>query len=280
MKLLISLFILTQFVSCSSTPKGEKTPEEKKAEIYYNQGTQQMMDQEYTQALKNLLSAKNLSPNDDRINNNLGMAFYFKGAKNRAIKYIKKALELNPKNTDAKMNLATIYLQEKKYAQAEGMYLQVLDDLTYEGQYKTYYNLGLLNLKLNQETKAINYFKQSVNVSNSYCPSHFQLGDIYFKRKDYKKALNSYRDAGLGVCFEKPEPIYKQALSLIKLKRYESAKSKLEELVKRFAETKYERMAQAELDIINKRNESRLHEEMKDIDENYVPNRNILSPDF
>jgi Tfp pilus assembly protein PilF len=276
MKSSIKILILVLLASCASPQKGEKSPELKKAELYYNQGTKEMIDGEYTKALKNLLEAKNLSPEDSRINNNLGMAFYFKGASKRAVKYIKKSLKIQPDNSDAKINLATIYMGMKKYTQAEQLYQVVLDDLTYEGQFKTYFNLGMLNLKLNQEIKAISYFKQSLNVADSYCPSHFQLGNIYFKRKDYKKALKSYREAGLGVCYEKPEPIFRQALSMIRLKKYESAKIKLEEIVERFAMTEYERKAQKELKVIAQLKKNRIDSELEYIDSD----RKIVSPDF
>jgi Tfp pilus assembly protein PilF len=276
MKSSIKILVLIILASCASPQKGEKSPELKKAELYYNQGTKQMVDGNFTKALRNLLKAIDLSPEDSRINNNLGMAFYFKGASKRAVKYIKKSLLINPKNSDAKINLATIYMSMKKYKEAEQLYEVVLDDLTYEGQHKTYFNLGMLNLKINQETKAISYFKQSLNVADSYCPSHFQLGNIYFKRKNFKKALNSYREAGLGVCYEKPEPIYKQALSMIKLKKYESAKLKLEEIVERFAMTKYERKAQQELKLIAQLREKKIDNQLEFLN----TDRKIVSPDF
>lgn len=243
-----SLIILLALLSCASNKRVDtKSDAEKKAEIYYNQGTQELVTNEYTQALKHLLEANTLNPNSSKIQNNLGMAYYFKKKPHRAVRFIKHAIKNDPKNTEARLNLATIYVRLEKIKEAKRQYDIVLDDLTYSGQYKTYYNLGILSLKQKREAQAINYFKQSLNENQSYCPAHFQLGNIHFKNGQYQESLISYKKASIGTCYNNPGPIYQQALSLIELKEYSTAKLKLEEVVERFALTKYQKLADRKL---------------------------------
>lgn len=273
-KLWIIFTLIAIFLSCSSSPKGDTmSPEKRKAQIYYNQGTRELIDKDYTAALTHLLEARTLDKTDSKILNNLGMAYYFKKRQETAIKTIKEAIELDPKNTEARINLGTIYTNQGRLQDAKRQYEIVLDDLTYTKQFKTYYNLGVVHLKLGKIIEATNYFQQSINENASYCPAYSRLGDIYFDQKNYEKSLDFYKKAGLGVCYDNPDPLYRQALSLFKLKQYGTAKLKFEEVIERFSLTQYERMA---------------HQKLKEMDnqiyssgpETNTPNRNIVSPNF
>ena len=102
------------------------------------------------------------------------MAYYFKGADKRAIAAINKALEIDKKNTAARMNLATIELKRKNYKRAEKLYFEILEDLTYMAQFRTYYNLGILNQELGQQQKALEYFAKSLKENDTYCPVYQQ----------------------------------------------------------------------------------------------------------
>lgn len=271
----VLLLLSTILISCSSRKK-ESTPEERRALIYYGQGTRNLMDKDYTKALRNLLEANNLKPNDSKINTNLGMAYYFKNTIGLALKHLKLALKLDPKNSDARINIATIYMQTNDLDNAEKQYLLILENLIYEKQFRTYYNLGVLELKRRNTKAAIKYFITSTQTNENYCPAFHQLGSIYYKQGNYINALKMFKEATHGTCYENPEPHYMQALTLIKLGRYGMATTKLEKMTERFALTKYEALARSALvKIRNIRNDS-YYQKMEA--KNFK--RNILTPDF
>lgn len=227
--LVLGLFLLT---SCAS--KAEKA-KSKKADLYFGAGTQSLMTQQYTDALTNLLKANKLKPNNSDILNNLGMAYYFKGETNLAIKTLNRSLEINSRNSDTKVNLASIYFKNGEYDRAEKLYKEVLSDLTYDKQARTYYNLGMLEVQArNNSVKAENYFKKSINEDDNYCPSYYQLGLLQYARKQFNPALSNFKEASMGSCFESPGPHYHQALVLIKLRRFDEARLKLDEVETRF----------------------------------------------
>ena len=235
MKVILSFILFINLISCATTETKEISPTHKKAQIYYNQGTNELIQKDYTSALKHLLEANALQPNDSKIHNNLGMAYYFKNRPNKAKIYIKKAIELDPKNTDARMNLGSLYMESKNFKEAKIQFKLVSDDLTYPNQYRTFYNLGVLNYELGNINEAITNLKQSISEFPQYCSAHFKLGDIYFQNKNYSEALERFKISSQGTCYNNPEPIYHQALTYIELKQYDTAKLKLEELVERFS---------------------------------------------
>lgn len=251
-------------VSCSSRKDDVKV---KQAGLYFGVGTQNLVSKEYTEALKNLLEANKLDPENTNILNNLGMAYFFKGEKDLAIRTLKTSLKIDENNSDARINLATIFYNDKNYTEAEKLYKKVLTDLTYDKQARTYFNLGILELQIKQNTvSAENYFKKSIGEDDNYCPAYFQLGLLQYNRRQFTSALKNFKEAGMGTCFELPAPHYYQALTLVEMKRYDEARAKLEEIDSRFKESSFAARARTkaiELRNIENRNTTETHASRK-----------------
>lgn len=225
------LFIL---MSCASNPKDMN----KRAQIYFNAGTQSLMTRDYTEALTNLLRANELEPDNADIMNNLGMAYYFKGDETLALKCLKRTLELDPKNSDARSNIGSIHYEAGRFQEAESIYKEVLKDLTYDKQARTFYNLGILELDKKKNPKqAEAYFQSAIKEAEDYCPAHYRLGTIYYSNREFNKANRSFREATMGTCVDAPAAHYHQALTLIELRRYSDARVKLDDIQNRFQKT-------------------------------------------
>ncbi len=265
--LFVAVMILT---SCAS----KTNVRSKQSDLYFSAGTHSLMSKDYTDALKNLLKANELSPDNSEILNNLGMAYYFKGELDLAIKTLLRALEMNEQNSDAKVNLASIYYKSGKISQAEKLYKIVLKDLTYDKQARTLFNLGLLELKFKKNAvSAENYFKKSIKEDDNYCPAYFHLGLLQYKRSQFNSALKNFKEATMGTCYESPAPHFYQALSLVGLRRYEEARIKLDEIDTRFKKSVYAVRARAKVIELND------IENRKPIESH--ASRNVLeSPDF
>lgn len=268
-----SLYLLAMLVltSCASKKDDLNT---KQASLYFGAGTQSLMDKQYTEALKNLLLANKMDPDNAEILNNLGMAYYFKGEKEMAIRTLNRALKIDENNSDAKVNLASIYYNNGQYVEAEKVYKKVLKDLTYDKQARTLFNLGLIELQVHKDNVAAeNYFKKSIQEDDNYCPSYHHLGLVQFNRRQFNSALKNFKEASMGVCFDSPAPFYYQALTLIELRRYDEARMKLEEIDTRFKKSGYAQKARQkalELTTIENKRSSESHASRKVLE----------SPDF
>lgn len=248
--LLIAALLIV--VSCAS-----KTREmSKKAQLLFNAGTQSLMTSDYTEALTNLMKANEIEKNNPEILNNLGMAYYFKGDSTLAMKCLTRALELDPKNSDARSNIAAVLYEQNRTEEAERLYKEVLRDLTFDKQARTYYNLGILELERRKNSEAAEkYFLSSLKESQDYCPSHFKLGTIYFGRRQFSKAHYRFREATMGTCLNSATAHYHQALALIELRKFDDARMKLDEIQNRFSRTQFAVRARAkslELDEMQK----------------------------
>lgn len=247
-KNILTVVLLLIISSCSSTAEKSK---KRQAELYFGAGTQSLMTQDYTDALTNMLKANELDPNNSAILNNLGMAYYFKGEKDLAIKNLNRSLEIDENNSDAKVNLASIYFKDGDLNKAEKIYKSVLKDLTYDKQARTFYNLGILEAKRQNITAAENYFKKAVEEDSNYCAGYFQLGMLQYERRQYNNALKNFREASMGTCYENPAAHYYQAVTLTSLKRFNEARIKFDEIDVRFKTSEFAVKARKKMIEIN-----------------------------
>lgn len=239
--LFIFATLLTLLASCATRAPGElkeKTPTEKKAELYYDYGTNALVEKNYTKALTNLKKAVATIDDDSRFHNNLAMAYYFRGDVKNAIEHLNRSISLDESNSDAKNNLASIYFEQNKDKKAEKLYREVLTDLEYPKQFRVYYNLGLLAQKHGRKDQAIKFYEKATKINKTYCPAQYQLGELSFKNNNYHQASIYFQNAYLGSCNDNPVPYYQEALSLINLGEDAKALLKFKELIDKFPTSK------------------------------------------
>lgn len=272
-------FSATLLASCASNELAETTTEQKKADLYYGQGTSELVKKNYSQALINLLKAREFAPKNSEIRNNLGMAYYFREQPELAEKELLKAIDLDSKNSDARVNLGSLYLEKNRLKEARAQYETVLLDLTYPNQFRNYYNLGVLALKVGDRAEAFEYLFKSVREKEEYCQAHFKLGELYTEEYKFKQALSSFQESSKGTCVSEPAPHYQQALALMNLSRFEEARNKLKEIIEKFPKTRFNALASVQLKKIS----SELREQA--VSKNYQTevikeSKTIESPNF
>ena len=249
------LLILTTLVltACASTNNDltEKTVDQKKAELYYGEVTRDLVNKNYSASLTNLLKARELTPDDSQIRNNLGMAYYFRDQPALAEKELLKAIDLDKKNSDARVNLGTLYMEKNRLKEAKAQYEAALTDLTYINQFRNYYNLGILSLKEGDRKEAFEYLFKSIKEREDYCQAHFKLGELYTEEFKFKQALTEFQESSKGTCFSEPAPHYQQALALMSLNRFEDARIKLKDIIEKFPKTRFYSLANLQLKKIS-----------------------------
>ncbi|MCM8568517.1 tetratricopeptide repeat protein [Gramella jeungdoensis] len=92
----------------------------------------------------------------------IGVYHEAKGDIEKAIKAYQKAIEIDDLNNRSRMNLALLLYKQDKAAEAEDLYLKVIEQ---EPQFaESYYMLGLLYNETGRPEKAINYLSQACRL--------------------------------------------------------------------------------------------------------------------
>jgi len=120
--ILFSGILILAVISCS----GQTQLQKKQADASKNLAEAYISQEDYTGALKDLLKAEVLAPDDPHIHNDLGIVYMAKERLDLAVKHYEKAVQLNPSLTPARNNLGTAYLAMKDWDKA----IEILNPLT------------------------------------------------------------------------------------------------------------------------------------------------------
>ncbi len=153
-------------------------------------------ENQYDKAISLLRDCLEININLPSIYNNMGVAYALNGSLRKAIKALRISLKISPFYTSAINNLATAYKQNKQLDEAieliENYLVSNTNDALSEKLVKLYINKGQHKKALNILQKLLENAK-SVNVNaNKIARLYNNLGVIYHKMKEYKKANENY----------------------------------------------------------------------------------------
>jgi|SRR3989344_68094 len=239
------LLLLTLITGCATGSKLSK--EEKKGHLLLEAGTNSLMGGDYTAALKNLKNAVELIPDSPEAWNNLGLAYYSKGDAKTAKEHFLKALKINGKFSDANNNLGALYLEENQLKSAKEVLEKAAKDLTYDKAHQAYYNLALLSLRQKNLDEAEKYLGKAVEGNHSYCQGWLKLAEISEKKNNTVLAIERLQNASSGLCYGFVDGHYELAQAYVRVRDFESAKIKFEEISKQFPQTAWATQAERNL---------------------------------
>ena len=221
------MLAVSLLLACSSK-NIEKEKQIYKAEKYRELGELLLKEKKYTSALKELLKAEALNPDDYFLQNDLGLVYYNKGKPDLAIVHFKKALALKDDYSPARNNLGNAYAEKREWDKAIEQYKIVTEDLLYGTPHYPLSNLGLAYYEKNDYRLAEKYFLEALDVQKDFSAAlyglgktyvamgrvtdavsrleraaqiapdvarvHFELGKAYTMNREYKKAYDAYQE--------------------------------------------------------------------------------------
>ena len=117
------------------------------------------------------------------------------GYNNVAIRFFKKAIEIDPNYLESYINIGLLYNKEGDTKKAISYYekaIAVDPDFT-----KAHYNLGVIYAKKGKLDKAISEFKRCISIDPDYAEVYSQLGTVYLSKGHNSEAADHFYKAGL-----------------------------------------------------------------------------------
>ena len=162
-------------IACAS----DRTDLRKREVAYRDLGKQYYLAGDFTSALKYLLEAEQMNPDDHILQNYLGQVYLAKSKPELAVKHFKQALQLKPDYAVAKNNLGVAYLNEQKYDEAIAIFKEVSGDLLYATPHYPLTNIGYAYYMKKDYKAAEIYYQKALELQPSFPLALRGLGRTY-----------------------------------------------------------------------------------------------------
>jgi tetratricopeptide (TPR) repeat protein len=169
-----------------------RSPEAKKAQ-HLERGEKFFARKDYKEAVIEYRNVLALEPANELAIRRIGLAHYQAGELQEAFPYLRKAAELNPKNEDVNLKLATVYLVGRRPDDARSLVAGVLEhDAT---------NFDALMLLADSASKPEDVDAALLKLENARpqfqdrAQYHIALGALFLKKRDAAKAEQAFKEA-------------------------------------------------------------------------------------
>jgi tetratricopeptide (TPR) repeat protein len=198
--------------------------------VLYYLGRLDLEEHSYKSAIENLKKAISHPPFPDTAFY-LGLAFLKQGANPDAERWLKKAIELNPDDSRAEYQLATLYRREGRQEEADHAFRQVEEKKARSDKQSR------LKWECAQELDRGPSEKATSICDQLYDPNDVEkltaLGVLYGQHGELDKALKPLQRAAV-LAPRSPQMQYNLALTYFQLKRFEDARGHLVGAVQRW----------------------------------------------
>ncbi len=226
----LSLLLPLGWLGCTSNQDNSNL-----AYSHFQLGVTLLSKGQKEKALEQLITAKDLDPDNALIHNHLGLGYFFQKEYEHAIISLKNAIDINPSYSEAHNNLGRVYIEIKDFARARKHLNQAAADLTYANKDKVWLNFGLSYFFQNKYEKSETFFLKAISMNRENCLAYNYYGRSQIEQERFKKAAKAL-DQAIYHCRVKgfDEPHYYGAIALFRLGYKSKAIARLQEGRKKF----------------------------------------------
>jgi len=189
----IWLLLIIFIAACSANRELQR----RQAEDKRNVGEAHLRHGNYTLALRELLSAEKLDPENADIQNDLGFAYMQRDKLDLAIQHFERALDLKPDFPVAKNNLGVTYMKKKEWDAAIAIFKDLSQNLLYATPQNPMVNLGWIYYNKKEFSVSENYYKEAIQLYReglakdlTYIQALRGLSLTYMAMGRYKEAVD------------------------------------------------------------------------------------------
>ncbi len=157
---LLMLLLPVVLAGCANTVRLRE-----QARSHLDIGTAYLASGQYPAALRELLEAEKLTPDDARVHYLLGIAYYHsksKGLEEKAVAEFRRAIALKPDDSESHNYLGMIHLEKGRYDEAIASFDKALANILYGAPATALYNRGMAYHEKGEHDAALRSYREAV----------------------------------------------------------------------------------------------------------------------
>jgi tetratricopeptide (TPR) repeat protein len=163
------------------------------AEAHYDLGINAQSSGDVRGALREFEESLKLDDDFAEAHNAIAVLLHLSfDKKDEAEKHYRRALEIRPSFSEAKVNLGNLYLDQGRLDEAIDLYQQALNDMLYATPYIAETNLGWAYFKKGNTPQAIAHLRAAVTTNPEFCLGYKDLGLVHDARGDLAAACTEF----------------------------------------------------------------------------------------
>ncbi|MFQ5882492.1 MAG: tetratricopeptide repeat protein [Candidatus Methylomirabilales bacterium] len=165
------------------------------AATHYDLGLAYLNTANFRMAIPELTKAVEMVPSDPVYHNALGIALMADRRLDEAIKAFEEAVRADARFSEAKNNLASVYMLKGNPEKARTILLEVLKDPFYPTPEYAYFNLAKIFEQQGKLDQAIREYRRALDIQPDYVEAHNNLGILYLREGKTNLAIREFTKA-------------------------------------------------------------------------------------
>lgn len=192
-------------LGCASSegPKPEAPDPAMQARARYDLGVDYLRKGNAALAIRELMQADRLQPNDPYVKQALGEAYFQRGIVPEAIAELERAHALKPDFHGATLTLAQVYIVTGRYDDAIACARQLVEDPTFGAPWQALRYVGFAEYKRGRIPEARTAFEQALELRPSFWRALLDLGILEAEQGERDRALALFQ----MVLSQRPGPL-------------------------------------------------------------------------
>lgn len=165
-----------------------KENRESPAKLYVDMGIAYMQDGQPAVAMKKLKKAISIDPKNAEAHNAIAILYERLGKPELAAEHYDKAVQLQPKNPYIHNARGSYFCKQGSYQKAEAEFESALSNPLYPTPWVAMTNAGLCSERSGDRVKAENYYRRALTANPEYFQALYQMAGVSYQQGNYLSA--------------------------------------------------------------------------------------------
>jgi Tfp pilus assembly protein PilF len=237
-----SLLLALILFSVSGCASLRSSSEDSKAEAakWVGLAEASLGDNDPVGALEALQKAEQIEPEMASVHHVRALAYLAKSDLSSALASIRRARELDPRDSVVATTMGKILMDANRFSEAEQVLLPAARDPLYRGAFRARTNLGILNLRRGDLPAARLHLDRAIQESpEQACVAYHFRGQVSIKQGRLREAIRDLERSTQRLCAGYAEAELLLGSTLVSDRQYDRARKQFLEIRQRFPGTQW-----------------------------------------